>query len=216
MCSMSVDEIRHKYNQGARDYDRIDTISELLGMRYLRGRLLHDVTGEILEVAVGGGRNFRYYAPRAHVTAVDISRRMLDIAAERADQFGLDVTFSIMAAEYLAFPNDRFDAVVSSLSLCTFPQPVTALQEMARVCRPDGHIYLLEHRRSSWEWIGRWQDRGVDAHAQQFGCYWNREPLDLVRQAGLELVRKRRYLFGVFHVIEAVPTNETVTEDSLT
>lgn len=46
----------------------------------------------------------------------------------------------------LAFPDDSFDAVISSLSTCTFPEPVAALREMSRVCKPDGRIRFLDTR----------------------------------------------------------------------
>ena len=96
-----------------------------------------------------------------------------------------------------------FDTVVSSLTTCTFPNPVAALQDMARVCRTNGKILLLEHGRSNREWLGRLQDRRADRHAQQLGCHWNREPLKLVREAGLKVSNSQRLFFGVFHRIAA-------------
>jgi hypothetical protein len=76
---------------------------------------------------------------------------------------------------------------------------------MARVCRTDGRVLLLEHGRSDREWLGRWQDRREDSFAKQLGCHWNRKPLDLVRKAGLKINNSRRVFFGIFHHIEAVP-----------
>jgi hypothetical protein len=55
------------------------------------------------------------------------------------------------------------------------------------------------------EWLGRWQTKLADRHAMQLGCHWNRETLELVRQAGLKVHNSRRVFFGVFHQIEAVP-----------
>jgi hypothetical protein len=49
--------------------------------------------------------------------------------------------------------------VVDTLALCTLPEPVAVLREIARGCRPQGHIPLLEHGRSDQAWLGRWQDR---------------------------------------------------------
>jgi ubiquinone/menaquinone biosynthesis C-methylase UbiE len=110
-----------------------------------------------------------------------------------------------MDAESLAFPDHTFDTVVSSLTVCTFADPVAALREMARVCRADGRILLLEHGRSDREWLGRWQDRRADRHAKALGCRWNREALELIRQAGLAVIAARRVFFGIFHVVEAKP-----------
>ena len=54
-----------------------------------------------------------------------------------------------MDAEHLAFKDGSFDTVVSTLGTCTFPDPVEALREMRRVCRPGGTVLLLEHGRSN-------------------------------------------------------------------
>ena len=121
--------------------------------------------------------------------------------------FRSSIRFLTMDAETLAFPDRCFDTVVSSLTVCTFPEPAAALREMARVCRPDGRILLLEHGRSDVEWLGRWQDHRADRHAKALGCRWNREPLDLVRQAGLKLIASQRLFFGIFHLLEAVPSD---------
>lgn len=76
---------------------------------------------------------------------------------------------------------------------------------MARACRAEGKILLLEHGRSDREWLGRFQDRRADSFAKPLGCHWNREPLELVKQAVLKVVRARRAFFGIFHLIEAMP-----------
>lgn len=200
------EEIRRKYNKFARWYDLAEGIPELLGLRKLRRELLQRASGEILEVAVGTGKNLRFYPKDRQIIAVDLSPKMLDIARKRANELEIDISFLVMDAENLAFPDRSFDTVVDSLSLCTFPEPVIALKEMARVCRAEGRLLLLEHGRSDREWLGRWQDRRADTHAKQLGCRWNREPLNLTIQAGLKIISARRTFFGILHVIEAAPS----------
>ncbi len=117
----------------------------------------------------------------------------------------MDVCFSLTDAEALSFSDKSFDTVVSSLSTCTFPHPVAALQEMARVCRPGGRILLVEHGRSEREWLGHWQDRHADQFAKPMACHWSRETLKLVREAGLKVVAVQRFFFGIFHEIQAEP-----------
>ena len=196
-------EIQRKYEKFAGWYDLMDGIPEVLGVRGLRRRLLQRASGKVLEIAVGTGRNLRYYPKTCKITAVDFSAAMLEVARNKAARLGLTIPFLVMDGEALAFPEQCFDTVVSSLSLCTFPDPATALREMARVCRADGRILLLEHGRSDQEWLGGWQDRRADRHAKALGCRWNREPLDLVRHVGLKLVTAQRVFLGIFHVIEA-------------
>jgi SAM-dependent methyltransferase len=115
---------------------------------------------------------------------------MLSVARKRAAKLSMNVSFSLADAEALPFPDKSFDTVVSSLTTCTFPNPVAALKEMARVCRPGGRILLVEHGRSNREWLGRWQDRREESFAKQLGCHWNREPLELVRKAGLKIIER--------------------------
>ncbi|MGH7889165.1 MAG: class I SAM-dependent methyltransferase [Thermodesulfobacteriota bacterium] len=198
-------EIQTKYDRFARWYDLAEGIPELLGLRKLRSNLLNRTSGRILEIAVGTGKNLKYYPKNSQVTAVDLSPKMLEIARKRASRLGINVSFMVIDAENLEFPDMSFDTVVDSLSLCTFPDPIAALREMSRVCRREGRILLLEHGRSDREWVGRFQDRRADAHAKQLCCQWNRQPLDLVRQAGLKPISASRKFLGIFHIIEAMP-----------
>lgn len=199
------EHIRRKYDKFAPWYDLMESIPELLCVKRLRRRLLQLASGRVLEIAVGTGKNLRYYSGNCQIIGIDYSPAMLGIARRRGESLGLNSSFLIMDAENLAFPDRSFDTVVSSLTLCTFPDPVAALREMARVCRTNGHILLLEHGRSNREWLGRWQDRTADRHAEKLGCCWNREPLDLINKAGLKLLAARQIFLGIFHTIEAMP-----------
>ena len=203
--NLTSKEISEKYNHFARWYDLGEGVLDLLGVSRLRRRLLRRASGQVLEVAVGTGKNLRYYPPGCRIIAVDISGEMLNVARKRAAQLSMSVSFLLTDAEALPFPDKSFDTVVSSLTTCTFPNPVAALKEMARVCRPGGRILLLEHGRSDHDWLGRLQDRTADWNAKQLGCHWNGEPSELVREASLNVLEAQRVFFGIFHEIEARP-----------
>jgi ubiquinone/menaquinone biosynthesis C-methylase UbiE len=198
-------ELANKYDRFARWYDWVEGIPESLGLRRLRRRVLQQASGKVLEVAVGTGKNLRFYSRESGIIGVDLSKGMLKIARKRAAELSMNDSFVLADSEVLPFSDDVFDTVVSSLSTCTFPDPVAALREMARVCRPAGKILLLEHGRSDREWLGRFQDRTADRHAKQLGCHWNRKSLDLVRRAGLTVIKAQRVFFGIVYEIEAVP-----------
>lgn len=198
-------ELSAKYDRFARWYDSVEGVLDLLGLRRLRQRMFSEASGKVLEVAVGTGKNLRYYPRDCQIIAIDLSSKMLKGARERAAKLSMNVHFSLADAEALPFPDHYFDTVVSSLSTCTFPDPTGALQEIARVCKPLGQILLLEHGRSDREWLGRWQDSHADKFAKPLGCHWNREPLVLAKNAGLKISRSRRSFFGIFHRIETKP-----------
>jgi ubiquinone/menaquinone biosynthesis C-methylase UbiE len=192
-------ELQGKWDRVSRWYDLATVPLELLLFRRLRSELLRSAAGRVLEVAVGTGLNQSRYPVGVDIIAVDLSLGMLSHARQR----GVAKT-ALVDAERLAFANDTFDTVVSTLGMCTFPNPVQALREMRRVCRPGGRILLMEHGRSNWPAIANWQDRRAPKHAAFLGCWWNREPLENVRKAGLEPVVAKRGFFGMVHVIEAV------------
>jgi ubiquinone/menaquinone biosynthesis C-methylase UbiE len=201
------EEIRQRYDKAAPWYDlQISILEGLIGVARLRRELLRKATGQVLEIAVGTGRNFSFYPKDCTITAIDPSSQMLEFARKRAKKLNMHTHLQVMDAQALAFPDHSFDTIVSSLSLCTIPDPVHALREVARVCRPDGKALFLEHGRSSVQWLARFQDRFSDAwYRKHMGCRWNREPLQFMQEAGLEMLSHRRLFFGILHVIEARP-----------
>ena len=198
-------EISQKYDRFARWYDWVEGIPEVLGVNRLRHRVVQRVSGEVLEVAIGTGKNLPYYPSSCRITGVDASTEMLAVAQKRAARLQLDISFLLANAETLPFSDQSFDTVVSSLSTCTFPDPVAALEEMARVCRRTGRVLLLEHGRSDREWLARFQDRTAERHAKQLGCHWNRKSLDLVTRSGLTVIGAQRVFFGIVYEIDAIP-----------
>ena len=202
---MSVEEIRDSYAKYADWMARFDRFDRLLTGR-IRRRQFGDAEGRVLDVACGTGTNFRYLPPAVDFTGVDISPEMLAKAEDRLDRLGRDGTLRRMDAQDLAFDVDSFDTVISTLSTCTFPDPVAALREMERVCKPDGRILLVEHGRSDVGPIARFQDWRADSHYEQVGCRWNQEPLAVVERAGLTVTEARTGLLGILTALEVDPS----------
>ena len=108
-----------------------------------------DPGDHVLEVGVGTGLNLPLYPRHCHVTGIDISEEMLRKAQERTRALGLrNVTLELMDASNLAFPNDTFDHVLATYVISAVPDPVKTLLEMRRVCRPKGHVVILNHFKS--------------------------------------------------------------------
>ncbi len=202
---MNKGRIQKQYNAFAKWYDLTDGLAGYLGLRRLRRRLLAKASGTVLEIAVGTGLNLPRYQHDMDLTAIDLSQEMLARARKKAAKLKMHIDFAIMDGELLGFPDSHFDIVVESLTLCTFPDPVVALREMERVVKPGGRILLLEHGRSDRPRLGRYQDRRAAKHAQVLSCNWNREPQELVAQAGLRIKSAQRSFFGIFHLLEVEP-----------
>jgi ubiquinone/menaquinone biosynthesis C-methylase UbiE len=131
---------------------------------------------------------------------------MIKKANEMARNSNIPVEVRLGDAEALEFPDNSFDTVISSLSTCSFYDTPKALKEMKRVCKPDGKILLIEHGRSNWEWLRRYQDKTVHQQIEQGGCRWNQEPQELVKEAGLKILNANRAMLGIFHTLIVSPS----------
>jgi phosphatidylethanolamine/phosphatidyl-N-methylethanolamine N-methyltransferase len=102
---------------------------------------------EILEVGVGTGLSLGDYPAGYRVTGIDLSKPMLDKAAEKiASQKLTTVTgLAVMDACRLGFRDGSFDAVVGQYMITLVPDAEAALDEFARVLKPGGEIVLVNH-----------------------------------------------------------------------
>ncbi|MDQ0792907.1 methyltransferase domain-containing protein [Streptomyces sp. B1I3] len=99
------------------------------------------------------------------VTAVDTGRGILDKAASVAAGRGLDnVEFATGDVHALDFPDDSFDVVHAHQVLQHVGDPVQALREMRRVCRPGGIVAARDSDYAAMTWypatagMTRWQE----------------------------------------------------------
>ncbi len=77
------------------------------------------------------------------------------------------------------------DTVVSTLVLCTVPDPEGTLREIARVLRPDGQLLFIEHVRSSSRLLAALQDKLFQPWRRfAAGCACNRPTAELMRANG--------------------------------
>ncbi len=81
---------------------------------------------------------------KADITAIDFSEEMLVVARERGKKAGSQVFFKFADVENLPFPNNNFDVATISFGLRNVSNMKSALQELARVVKPDGKVIVLE------------------------------------------------------------------------
>ncbi|GAB7350505.1 hypothetical protein MBLNU459_g1099t1 [Dothideomycetes sp. NU459] len=104
-----------------------------------------------------------------------------------------------------------YDVVFQTMGLCSTPSPALLLRNLSRYidpANPDAKIILLEHGRSYYQWLNRILDSQALAHADQHGCWWNRDIGAIVEESGLEVLREKRKHFGTTWIYELRPKKE--------
>ena len=200
------------YDRIAPEWDKRQGCAEriLIGGS-MRAALADALRGDVLEIAAGTGVTLRNIANNQAITSytgIDLSNGMLAQARQATVGLPFPVHLRRMDATRLDFPDASFDCVTVSLSLCTVPDPAATLCEMARVCRPDGRIVLLEHVLSPNRFVAWWQHRLAPAQHRMLGCHLDRQTDRLVRDLGFWVEREQTRLFGIFHLIVARPPGE--------
>ena len=176
-----------QYDRIARFYDCMELPMEMMSFSRWRRELLSDISGRILEVGVGTGKNLPYYPKDANLVAIDISTNMLAKAGKRSATLEVPVDLRVMDAESLDFPDRYFDYVVSTFVFCSVPDPIKGLKEIKRVLKPEGLALFLYHVRSEHEMIGIIMDILNPMVRTIIGPNINRRTVDNIRKAGLEI-----------------------------
>ncbi|MBA3379493.1 MAG: class I SAM-dependent methyltransferase [Chloroflexia bacterium] len=207
--STALNRIESIYDDIAPEWDaRQGVVERMLMGQPMRDSLASLLKGDVLELGTGTGPTLKLLAGNPLVTSftgIDLSNGMLDQARHHADGLPFPVTLRQMNAERLDFADDCFDTVTTSLTLCTVPDPALALQEMARVCKPDGLILLLEHVRVRNPILAGMQKVLTPLQSRMLGCHLNRPTDRLVRDLGFRVEAEQTRFFGVFHLIVARP-----------
>src|SRR6266511_5666494 len=143
--------LRRYWDRHARNYDKQMAFWERRLFGDGRQWVCAQATGDVLEVAIGTGRNLPFYAQGIRLIGVDFSPAMLQLARRQADRLGRTVDLRLGDAQALELPDASFDTVVCTFSLCAIPDERRAIAEMKRVLRPGGRLLLLDHvAGSAW------------------------------------------------------------------
>jgi ubiquinone/menaquinone biosynthesis C-methylase UbiE len=198
-----TEAVRGHYDKTASRYDRQIKFFERILFGDGRQWVCSQAEGDVLEIAAGTGRNLRYYPPRVRLTAIELSPEMLELARGAAAAAGRDADLRVGDAQALEFPDESFDTVVCTLSLCTIPDDRAAVTEAKRVLRPGGRFLLLEHVRSPVRAI-RIGQRLLEPLMLRFEHdHLLREPLEHLRAEGFEVERLERSKLGIVERVAA-------------
>jgi ubiquinone/menaquinone biosynthesis C-methylase UbiE len=198
-----TERVLRLYEKEAPKYDRQMRFFEWLLFRNGREWVCSQAEGELLEIAVGTGRNLPYYPDGVRLSGVELSPAMLEIARTRARELGREIDLRVGDAQALEFPDESFDSVVCTLSLCTIPDYRAAVAEVRRVLRPGGRFFLLEHVRSPLLPI-RTAERLLEPLMLRFEAdHLTREPLEHLRAEGFAIERLERSKLGIVERVAA-------------
>jgi len=153
-------------------------------------RLLGGLEGDVLEIGPGGGVNLLHYSAGVRWTGIEPNPFMHTYLRKKALSLGLTIDLRLGSAQSLGFPDASFDAVVSTLVMCSVADQARAFEEIKRVLRPGGKYVFIEHvaapegtfTRRAQRWIKPvWKIVGD-------GCRPDRETWRAIEAAGFQHV----------------------------
>lgn len=122
---------------------------------YLLGELRPDM--RLLDIGCGPGTisaDLAQLLPQGHVVAVDLEPEILERAAGVASRAGVtNLDFAVADIHRLDFPDASFDVVHAHQVLQHVGDPVQALLEMRRVCRPGGLLAVRDSDYAAMAWF---------------------------------------------------------------
>jgi SAM-dependent methyltransferase len=166
--------------------DRALSTPDVMAMRKL---VCAGLDGRVLEIGFGSGLNLGHYPDTVQrLDAVEPSDLAWSLSARRRAGSRVPVERTGLDGQRLSAPDEHYDAVLSTFTLCTIPDPARALREVRRVLAVGGSFHFLEHGRAPDARVERWQRR-LDPLQRRVcgGCHLSRDVPALVGAAGLEV-----------------------------
>ncbi|MDQ4503608.1 class I SAM-dependent methyltransferase [Sinomonas sp. ASV322] len=154
-----------------------------------RVRACSGLHGLVAELGFGSGLNIEHYPKGVtRILAVEPSDLAWDLSAPRRAASRIPVARGGLDGQRLDLDDDSVDAVLSTFTLCTIPDPSRALAEVRRVLKPGGTFHFLEHGISPEASVARWQGILEPLNARLAGnCHLTRQIDRLVTDAGFRM-----------------------------
>lgn len=178
--------MRNFYERHALPY-LLDWVCGIGPVSRQRDKVVPLAHGRVLEIGIGTGLNLRHYdkSKVEKIIGLDPGLEMHHLARRRMQRAGLDVELVGLSAEKIPFEAASFDSVLVTFTLCTIPDPVSALKEMRRVLKPGAPLIFCEHGRAPQTEVQRWQDKLTPLWSKLAGgCHLNRDIPALLGTAG--------------------------------
>jgi ubiquinone/menaquinone biosynthesis C-methylase UbiE len=161
----------------------------------VRAEACAGLSGDVLEIGFGSGLSLPYFPKEVTgVWTVDPSTVGMKLAAKRIVASPIPVHTAGLDGAHLDLPDDRFDGVLSIMTLCTIPDVTTALDEVRRVLKPGASLHFADHGLSPDAKVARFQTKWDPWQQRLFdGCHVTRDIAALVSEAGFAVEDLRNF-----------------------
>lgn len=219
--------VRRMFGEIAGRYDFLNHFLSLNIDHYWRWKAVRQVPpvglDPVLDVCTGTGDLALAYRKRGDaslpIVASDFCPEMLEIGKQKGSRVGADdqITWVEADSQSLPFESDHFQIVSVGFGLRNVTDTMAGLREMTRVCKPGGHVVVLEFStpvrqpiRALYGWyfrnvlprlgqlLSRNSEEAYNYLPQSVGEFPQGEVLcEMMRSAGLRDVTFRPLTFGV-------------------
>ena len=174
-------------------------------IRKQREKVVPLCKGIVLEIGSGSGLNFPYYKTNKvkKIFALEPDEEMIELARQETKKSSIEITFLQEYAERISLKDNSVDTILLTYSLCTIPDPVSALKEMKRVLRSNGCLVYCEHGLAPESSIRKWQNRLNPINSYfSGGCNLNRNITQLITESGFKIQKSETmYLPGTTKLV---------------
>ena len=109
-------------------------------------RLFADLSGTVLEIGPGNGINFAYLPDGVRRwIGIEPNPYMHDDLRKAAAQRGIEADFRKVSTEGMEVDDESVDVVLSTLVLCSVPDPAALVHDIHRILKPGGRFVFVEH-----------------------------------------------------------------------
>lgn len=156
-------KIKQIFSQVAGGYDQANQVLSL-GIHHLwRQKMVKwakpQATDHILDCATGTGDVAIAFKKelqgQGQITGIDFCDEMLHKAPQKALTLGYKIDFQVADVTQLPYADHSFDIVTISFGIRNVENPLKGLQEMTRVLKPGGQLFILEFGQVKWPLINQ-------------------------------------------------------------
>lgn len=125
-------------------FEKLDYLPKIISFASLKGK-------RVLGMGCGMGIDLLKFAQNgAKVTGIDIAEKPLSYARKNFKLHGQSGNFMRMDGEHMSFKDNTFDAVFAHGVLQWTPKPQQMIDEIKRVLKPGGMVFVGVYHKYSW------------------------------------------------------------------